>query len=58
MALTELYPQGGYDVEEISVEVLPLTWLILRTLNHLARLDLRGVQRMLALDSYFDYVRT
>lgn len=57
--LVEERPSGGYDVQDISPQVLSLAWLVLRTLNHLCRLDLPVVQSLLASDelqSYFNYV--
>lgn len=46
------------DQRQRHARVLPAAWLVLRTLNHLARLDLRGFQALLggdALQSYFSY---
>jgi hypothetical protein len=54
-------PHGNYDVEEMSTQILSHAWLVLRCLNHLARLDLRALQGLLQSDelhSYFNYVYT
>ena len=52
--LSALLDEGRERPDDLAA-ALPVAWLVLRTLNHLARLDLRRLQALLGSDALHSY---